>query len=262
MLKENINSVTLEAELFSSLRHAKVIEEVGYACTASAECFRALLDTMPPLDEEAVAEILSMMARTYTGLDQSPENLLALTRALAARPVPEPAASTTWNVDVVEEVLIERAAHLSISSAMMKLDQPEFNIPDQTSFTLLMQMYKRLTSDPFPIEAVCGDLWGNTAGQMSFLSHAVFVPPEVFTFKHTPRKQAPVEGLNANKSPTGTINECWLSLDLLSTLFDLAEVGFYSKVRSILDHPMKQCPEILLVGAAQVRKMCRYGRNA
>lgn len=43
--------------------------------------------------------------------------------------------------------------------------------------------------DPFPLEAVCGHVWQNGEGQLSFLKHAVSAPPELFTFAHSLRKQ-------------------------------------------------------------------------
>lgn len=42
--------------------------------------------------------------------------------------------------------------------------------------------------DPFPLAAVCGNVWRNTEGQLSFLKYAVSVPPEVFTFAHCKRQ--------------------------------------------------------------------------
>ncbi len=42
--------------------------------------------------------------------------------------------------------------------------------------------------EPFPLHAVCGSLWTNTEGQISFLKHAVSVPTDTFTFSHCSRK--------------------------------------------------------------------------
>lgn len=39
------------------------------------------------------------------------------------------------------------------------------------------------------MEAVCGKVWRNGEGQLSFLKHAVSAPPEIFTFSHSSRKQ-------------------------------------------------------------------------
>lgn len=47
----------------------------------------------------------------------------------------------------------------------------------------------RSEQDSFPIQAICGAVWKNGEGQLSFLRHAVSAPPDVFTFSHSPRKQ-------------------------------------------------------------------------
>lgn len=42
--------------------------------------------------------------------------------------------------------------------------------------------------DPFPLKAICGSIWKNIEGQISFLKYAVSAPPEVFTFAHSGRQ--------------------------------------------------------------------------
>jgi CCR4-NOT transcription complex subunit 1 len=42
--------------------------------------------------------------------------------------------------------------------------------------------------EPFPLHAICGSVWKNTEGQLSFLKYAVSAPPEVFTFAHSARQ--------------------------------------------------------------------------
>ena len=43
--------------------------------------------------------------------------------------------------------------------------------------------------EPFPIGAVCGHLWKNTDGQLSFLQYAVGASPELVNFGLSLRKQ-------------------------------------------------------------------------
>lgn len=52
--------------------------------------------------------------------------------------------------------------------------------------------------------------------------------------------------------PHGQTNQAWLSLDLLEILCQLAERGHAGLVRSMLEFPLKHCPEVLLIGIAQV----------
>lgn len=66
--------------------------------------------------------------------------------------------------------------------------------------------------------------------------------------------QPPLKGLpGPQRLPHGTSNHAWLSLDLLEVLCLLAESGYASGVRSLLECPLKNCPELLLFGMAQIK---------
>ena len=53
-------------------------------------------------------------------------------------------------------------------------------------------------------------------------------------------------------------NHAWLSVPLLETLCWLAEIGHASAIRSILEYPLKHCPNILLLGIIQVKVSVAY----
>uniref|UniRef100_A0A7S3VNL4 CCR4-NOT transcription complex subunit 1 n=1 Tax=Dunaliella tertiolecta TaxID=3047 RepID=A0A7S3VNL4_DUNTE len=67
----------------------------------------------------------------------------------------------------------------------------------------------------------------------------------------------PVEGMqHAGKSPTGTPNEAWLSIDLLQVLCYLfVEPAHQPVVRLMLQNALNECPEVLLVSMAAVPPM-------
>jgi CCR4-NOT transcription complex subunit 1 len=56
-----------------------------------------------------------------------------------------------------------------------------------------------------------------------------------------------------HRQPAASPNDAWLSLDLLEVLCGLAELGHLSSVRSILEIPLQQCPELLIFGLAQIK---------
>lgn len=87
-------------------------------------------------------------------------------------------------------------------------------------------------------------------GQISFLKHAVLAPPEIFTFAHSGRQLAYIDGLHGDKLQLGHTNQAWMCLDLLDILCELAERGHARSVQSILDFPLKNWPELLLLGMA------------
>lgn len=65
-------------------------------------------------------------------------------------------------------------------------------------------------------------------------------------------EQEYVDAVNDHKIQNGHANHAWLCLDLLEVLCQLAERGYASSVRSILEHPLKHCPEVLLLGMAHI----------
>lgn len=53
-------------------------------------------------------------------------------------------------------------------------------------------------------------------------------------------------------------NHAWLSLELLEVLCLLAEKGHAGSVRSMLNYPIKHCPDILLLGMSQINVHFSY----
>ena len=54
-----------------------------------------------------------------------------------------------------------------------------------------------------------------------------------------------------------SVPKCWLCLELLERLLSLAELHRYDTVKSLLDAPLKQSPEILTLALSQVNPNCR-----
>lgn len=61
-----------------------------------------------------------------------------------------------------------------------------------------------------------------------------------------------VDEIHGQNLQSGHEYHAWLCLELLDVLCQLAERGHASSVRSILEFPLKHCPEILLLGIANV----------
>jgi CCR4-NOT transcription complex subunit 1 len=47
-------------------------------------------------------------------------------------------------------------------------------------------------------------------------------------------------------------NQAWYCLDLLEVLCQLAELGYATMVRSMLDYPLIHCPDVLLLGVSHI----------
>ncbi|KAJ0245364.1 Transcription regulator [Hirschfeldia incana] len=117
-----------------------------------------------------------------------------------------------------------------------------------------MRLYKTACKDPFPLDALCGSVWKNVEGQISFLKYAIASPPEVFTFMHSPRRLVYIDdNMHSHENQLGISNEAWLSLDLLDVLCQLAERGHTVLVSSLLQYPLTQCPKTLLFGMTHIK---------
>ena len=235
-----------------------VIEELGYACTASKEYMKEVVGLMPAMEERELARLVGVLARTHSSLDvvKCGQTLTSLANAVGiAAPSPAALGAGTWNYDNAVDALREASPNLNWSTAMQMLDHEGFSVPDGIAFEAIARMFSRAVKDkePFPVNAVAsGSAWRmSPRGQLEFLYHAIVAAPEMFPWAFSRRKIAPVEGLAPGSSPTGTPNQCWLSVDLYLTLASLVQVGDLSaKVRGVFEMPARGCPEIIAVGAA------------
>ena len=244
------------SRLASSSGPSMVIEELGYGCTASKEYMKEVVGLMPAMDERELARLVGVLARTHSSLDVAKcgRTLASLAAAVG---IAAPSPATSWNYENAVDALREASPNLNWPNAMAALDHEGFNCPDGIAFEAIARMFSRAVKDkePFPVSAVAGgSAWRNAPlGQLEFLYHAIVAAPEMFPWAFSRRKIAPVEGLAPGSSPTGTPNQCWLSVDLYLTLAALAQSGagdLGAKVRGVFEMPARGCPEIIAIGAA------------
>lgn len=230
---------------------ARVLEDAGCSVSASEATLASKLASFPSPSEAAVAGVLGMAARTSEG-KLSGDVAGVAPGGLASTQVGD--GTNSWNVAALVAGVQAANPHLEWQRVAASLDQPGFAVPDAGALKLLMAAWARgADGEPFPLTALVGSLWANTAGQLSFLRQAAAAPPELFSWVHAARKQEPLEGLHAGKSPCGTPNQAWMCLNLYDTLARLADSGHAPAVRQVLELPLKQCPEVLLLGMAAVQ---------
>jgi CCR4-NOT transcription complex subunit 1 len=164
-------------------------------------------------------------------------------------------SATGWNVNVVMDAIKAAAPNISWPRVAEALDYDGFSVPDAAGFAILMGAWRRATSEPFPLTAIAGRLWNNTGGQLSLLQQAVAAPPDLLSWERSPKKIQPLEGLGQGKSPLGTPNQAWASLDLLAVLAQMADLPVLSN--SVLEllrrGPASQCPEVLVATTSVLR---------
>ncbi|PIN21929.1 hypothetical protein CDL12_05383 [Handroanthus impetiginosus] len=240
------------AEMEKEISMADVMSELGYGCTVSVAQCKEMLSLFLPLSEAMIAKILGTIARNYEGLDDSQNVFAAFRSALGNNSILDSPSLNSWNVDVLVESIKQLAPGINWTNVMEKLDHEGFYIPNEAAFSFFMSVYRHACQDPFPLHAICGFVWNNIEGQLSFLKHAVSTPPEIFTFAHSERQLSYDDAITGQTFQSGKVNHAWSCQDLLEILCQLSERGHAGPVRSVLDIPLKHCPELLLLGMAHV----------
>ncbi|XP_022979316.1 CCR4-NOT transcription complex subunit 1-like [Cucurbita maxima] len=238
------------AEMEKEMSMGDIMKELGYGCTVNATQCKEIVSLFLPLTEITISKILGMIARNHTGLEDSRNLYTTFSLALGCSALSDLPSLNSWDVDVLIDTVKQLAPSIDWIRVMENLDHEGFYIPNEEAFTFFMSVYRRACQDTFPLHTICGSVWKNMEGQISFLKHAVSAPPEIFTFAHSGRRLAYIDGLHGHKLQLGHTNEAWICLDLLDILCELAERGHARSVQSMLEFPLKNCPELLLLGMA------------
>lgn len=234
--KENV------LEKLSNPSISEIMEDLGYGCCENFSNFKNLCSEFNPLVESDVAKILGMMARTHANLEGS----LPLSNSFPPSSSSEENNELkTWDLGVFVDVIKSLCPTLNWPAVIKHLDHPHFQIHDIKGLTLIVTVYKKATQEPFPIEYLLGN-WENTKGQLSLLKFAL-ISSDLINFSASPLR-VDSEGLLPNKSAS---SQNWHSLSLINTLIRLSEVESYAEVRQIFTNPLKQYPDLLILGLAQ-----------
>ncbi|KAL0547689.1 hypothetical protein IC582_012113 [Cucumis melo] len=238
------------AEMEKEMSMGDIMKELGYGCTVNAAQCKEILSLFLPLTEITISKILGMIARNHTGLEDSRNIYATFSLALGFSGLSDLPSLSSWDVDVLLDTVKQLAPKVDWIRVMENLDHEGFYIPNEEAFSFFMSVYRRACQDAFPLHTICGSVWKNMEGQISFLKHAVLAPPEIFTFAHSGRQLAYIDGLHGDKLQLEHTNQAWMCLDLLAILCELAERGHARSVQSILEFPLKHWPELLLLGMA------------
>ncbi|XP_022732983.1 CCR4-NOT transcription complex subunit 1-like isoform X3 [Durio zibethinus] len=239
----------LLAEMEKEMSMGDIIKELGYGCTVDAAHCQDILSLCLPLTEMTISRILGMISYTYVGLEDNQTTFSTFSLALGCSTSSDLPPLNSWNIDVLIKTIKQLAPGTNWIQVIENLDHEGFYIPNEAAFSFFMSVYRHACQEQFPLHAICGSVWKNIEGQLSFLKYAVSAAPEVFTFAHSLRQLAYMDAVHGH---LGNENHAWLCLDLLDVLCQLAERGHTSFIRSMLEYPLKHCPEVLLLGMAHV----------
>ncbi|KAL0397728.1 UNVERIFIED_CONTAM: CCR4-NOT transcription complex subunit [Sesamum calycinum] len=238
------------AEMEKEISMADVMSELGYGCTVNVSQCKEMLSLFLPLSDATIAKIIGTIARTYSGLDDNQTVFATFRSALGGNNILDLPPVDSWDGEVLVDSIKQLSPGINWINVMEKLDHEGFYIPNEAAFSFFMFVYKHACQDPFPLHAICGSVWNNIEGQLSFLKHAVSVSPDVFTFAHSERQLSFDDAVIGDTFQQ--VNYAWSCRDLLEVLCQISERGHASAVRSLLEYPLTRCPEVLLLGMAHV----------
>ncbi|XP_050238653.1 uncharacterized protein LOC126688113 isoform X2 [Mercurialis annua] len=243
---------TLLAEMEKEMSAGDIVKELGYGCTFDASHCKEILTNFSPMTESTISKIVGIIARNHAGLEENQSTFSNFGLALGCSISSELPLLSSWNIDILVKTIKQLAPATNWIKVMENMDYEGFYIPNEEAFSFLMSVYRHACKDLFPLHVLCGSIWKNAQGQLSLLKYAVLAPPEVFTFVHSGRQMVYNDAVHGHKLQVGHANHAWLCLDLLEVLCQLAERGHSSSVQSMLEYPLKHCPEVLLLGMAHI----------
>ncbi|XP_043805903.1 CCR4-NOT transcription complex subunit 1 isoform X2 [Manihot esculenta] len=242
----------LLAEMEEEMSTSDILRELGYGCTFDASHCKEILSHFLPLSESTISKMLGTVARSHASLEDNQSTFLNFGIAIGCSISSDLPLLSSWDIDILVKTIKQLAPGTNWVQVMENMDHEGFYIPNEEAFSFFMSVYRHACQDPFPLHAICGSPWKNTLGQLSLLKYAVLAPPEVFTFAHSGRLLVYHGAVHGHKLQLGHANHAWLCLDLLDVLCQLAEMGHSSSIQSMLEYPLKHCPEILLLGISHI----------
>ncbi|KAL5022887.1 hypothetical protein ScPMuIL_002042 [Solemya velum] len=234
---------------------ADIILEAGYSCTTSVEECRSTLIQfgVREITPASVAKLIGMMARTPASLGEPSVSILSLVGSGAwpdSKETVETPGVSTWNVDVLVQVLHDLTPHLNWQEVVAELDHPGFLIVNKNGLKILIQGLVRGLNEVFPINLVYRP-WKNTEGQLSFIVQSLR-NPDVFCFADYQCHSVVIEILKAAPDEDKRDIATWKSLDLVETLLRLSDAGHHQQITELFKFPLQNCPDMLVLALLQI----------
>ncbi|KAJ6679399.1 CCR4-NOT TRANSCRIPTION COMPLEX [Salix purpurea] len=213
------------AEMEKEMSLGDIVKELGYGCTFDALHCKEILSPFLPLTEVTIAKILGTIARNLSGLEDNPSTFSTFGLALGCDITTDLQQLSSWDADILVKTIKQLAPGINWIQVIENLDHEGFFIPNEEAFSFLMSAYRQACQDPFPLHAICGSLWKNTEGQLSFLKHAVLAPPEVLTFAHSGRQLSYMDAVHGHKLQVMLVLFDQFSSILLNTVQNCCFLG-------------------------------------
>lgn len=239
----------------SSASIAKILQDIGPACTRNARTFRDTLTEITSgitkLNEPAIARIIFFFSDK--GRDAGGSSLMGVSSGLLGSLIPGRGNESTndgWNIVSVAQVLEQDYATLDWSVVASCWDFHGFGIKDAEQFRSLIELYRAGAKRTPPLSALTSQ-WRNADCQLSLIE-AMAVSQNVYTF---PLNEAETEDAStASPGSSGMDPRCFASMDVLRRLLFLSDIPtLYRRVRDLFVKGLLSCPEVLLCSLVRLQ---------
>lgn len=225
---------------------AKVLGEIGGACTATADVFRSTLQRIGmKIDEEQLAAIIvTTLARAVSEEKKKLEIM--------------PAMHSPWNLEVVADVLMQECRGLNWAIVAKYLDHPALVIRSESDYQLLTRFFIRIAGTTIPVAGLLAAPWNNRSAHFAMLTLAASSPRNVVDFSTLITAELLISGEGISTPP----NLSWLCLPLFSRFLALASSGMTAEVMDVLTKAANNYPEYFIVSLAQIGDPTNSGVRA
>ena len=166
---------------------AGLIDEMGYVVTGSKQAFMALVDLLPNLSAQNIAQAVGLLSMNQGGvadnesLDVHNCFMAVCTNTKQDTPMlglgSAAFSPSSWNADIFVTCINERYT-IDWREVIRSLDYPEFRLTSGRGLAAILNLYKRATGEPMPVDPLFGK-WQNRTGQLQLLQQLPSAPPDL-----------------------------------------------------------------------------------
>ncbi|KAJ6229832.1 ccr4-not transcription complex [Anaeramoeba flamelloides] len=256
MVLVNEGNSWINSELDKSCHLSTILSDLGYDSLSNEQSFQQLLTEISPLTEEDLAKTITNMANKSGKDFEKQQNLMYLTNNVEV--LNNNQNLIKWDLDLFINAINKfHSNSISWIKTIRSLDYEDFKLNNYFSFYVLYMIIKKATNQSFPLNFVLSK-WENPKAHISFLKQAMKSPSYIIDFSASKRKQTLIEALGYGTSvitdqskQIETLNQTWISLDLLECLIQLANSSI-DLIREIFSEHFQNSPEYLLLGLVQL----------
>ena len=216
------------------------------------------------INEEDVLEALLMMCNNANEIEnQNTRTINNVYQAIKTKTRPQINEDAndkkiTWNFENFIKACIEKYSNIKWHLVILNLDRPELSFKDPQDLLMFLRIFKKLPKNQqfqFPPSLIF-EKWNNTSSQAHFMINLIQAgQPDIVNFNELQKRTLSFEKLTTIKisSLNPSLLQFFTCLDVLELLIELSDSDYYNEIKALFDLPISKCPELLLLGLAQIQ---------